>query len=70
MEAPYLKILLDEEIVGGMLLILKEPGHMMLGRIFIHPDHQNKGIGTRAVEYIEEPSLLRKVRLREEGDCT
>lgn len=53
-EAPYLKILLDEEIVGGMLLIPKEPGHMMLGRIFIHPAHQNKGIGTRAIEYIEE----------------
>lgn len=53
-EAPYLKILLNDEIVGGMLLIPKEPGHMMLGRIFINPDHQNKGIGTRAMEYIEE----------------
>lgn len=53
-EAPYLKILLDDEIVGGILLIPKEPGHMMLGRIFIHPDHQKKGIGTRAMTYIEE----------------
>ena len=53
-EAPYLKILLGDKVVGGMLLIPKEPGHMMLARIFIHPEYQNKGIGTRAMEYIEE----------------
>ena len=51
---PYLKILMDEAIIGGIILYPKEQGHMMLGRIWIHPDYRNMGVGSKAITYIEK----------------
>lgn len=50
----YYKIMDDLRIIGGILLFNIGPGHMELGRIFLHPDYQNQGIGTQAMHFIEE----------------
>jgi GNAT superfamily N-acetyltransferase len=59
-ETPYLKIMMGDEIIGGVILYPKELGHMMLGRIFIHPDHHDKGFGTATMNYLEENFPARK----------
>jgi len=51
-EAIYLKILLDEQIIGGIILEWLTEDHIQLTRIWIHPDHQNKKIGHLAMNYI------------------
>jgi RimJ/RimL family protein N-acetyltransferase len=44
----YYKILLEGEIVGGIIVFRKERLRCELGRIFVDPDFQNQGIGTQA----------------------
>jgi GNAT superfamily N-acetyltransferase len=48
----YLKILLDGEIIGGIILEWLTEDHIQLIRIWIHPDHQDKKIGHKAMEHI------------------
>jgi RimJ/RimL family protein N-acetyltransferase len=48
----YLKILLDGEIIGGIILEWITENHIQLIRIWIHPDHQDKKIGHLAMEHI------------------
>mgnify|MGYP003565024018 CR=1 FL=1 len=57
----YYKILLDGRIIGGFIIHLKGYRYYELVRIFIHSDHQNQGIGTRAFEFIwsEYPDVER-----------
>ena len=57
----YYKILADGRIIGGLVLLLKGYRYYELTRIFIHPDFQNQGIGTRAFEFIwsEYPDVER-----------
>ena len=57
----YYKILLDGRIVGGLILLLKGYRYYEVTRIFIHPDFQNRGIGTRAFKFIwsEYPDVER-----------
>jgi GNAT superfamily N-acetyltransferase len=50
----YYRILVDGQIVGGFIVFPKEPRHYELGRIFVDPDFQNRGIGTRAFEFLWE----------------
>jgi GNAT superfamily N-acetyltransferase len=50
----YYKIMDDYRIIGGIILFDKGPGHMELGRIFIHPDYQNQGIGSQSIAFIEK----------------
>ena len=50
----YLKILLDRDIIGGIILEWLSDDHIQLIRIWIHPDHQDKKIGQLAMEYIHE----------------
>lgn len=50
----YYKILAKEAIVGGFKLFDLGNGHFCLGAIFIAPDYQNQGIGSAALEFIEE----------------
>ena len=50
----YYKILDDDRIIGGFILFDKGRGHMELGRIFVEPEYQNQGIGTQAIEFMEE----------------
>ncbi len=49
----YYKILFKNMIIGGIRLFDKNNGHYRLGAIFISPDYQNKGIGHKAIEFIE-----------------
>ena len=48
----YYKILLDERIVGGAIIFQQKPGHYELGRMFIAPECQNQGIGSRLFEFL------------------
>lgn len=49
----YYKILDEDRIIGGIIVFRVKPGHYNLGRIYIDPDCQNKGIGTQAMNFIE-----------------
>ena len=53
----YFKILAADEIIGGMIVFSAGGGHYELGRIFIHPDRQNQGIGVQALAFIEHAFL-------------
>lgn len=46
--------MLDNTIVGGLNLYDMSDGCFSLGAIFISPEYQNQGIGSRAIEFIEE----------------
>ncbi|WDV46698.1 GNAT family N-acetyltransferase [Clostridiaceae bacterium M8S5] len=50
----YYKIMIDDIIVGGINLYDLKNGHFRLGAIFISPEYQNQGIGTKAIEFIEK----------------
>lgn len=50
----YFKIVLDGEIIGGIIVFAEKDGIYNLGRIFINPTYQNKGYGRNAMEYIEK----------------
>jgi ribosomal protein S18 acetylase RimI-like enzyme len=52
--AKYFKVLFNDKIIGGFVVFPKENGHYELGRIFIDPDYQNQGIGTKVLEHVEE----------------
>ncbi len=47
------KILQNEHIVGGIVVVEKGNGHYHLDLIFIHPDYHNHGIGTLSMQFIE-----------------
>ena len=49
----YYKILDEYKIIGGFIVFDKGKNHFELGRIFIHPDYQNQGIGAQAIKFIE-----------------
>ena len=48
-KTPYYKILSGDLIVGGIIVYDMSEGHYELGRIFIDPYAQNRGIGQEAV---------------------
>jgi GNAT superfamily N-acetyltransferase len=48
----YFKMIAEGGIVGGMIVFRKERLRYELGRIFVDPDYQNRGIGTRAIEFL------------------
>ena len=48
----FLKALIDERIVGSVRAYQTE-GTCHIGRLVVHPDVQNKGIGTRLMNAIE-----------------
>ena len=45
---------LSGRIVGGIIVYEKGYRHMELGRMFIHPDYQNQGIGGQVIQFLEE----------------
>lgn len=49
----YYKILDANMIIGGIIVFRVKPGHYNLGRIYIDPEYQDKGIGTQAMKFIE-----------------
>lgn len=48
----YYKILVDGQLVGGIIVFRKAAREYDLGRIFIKPALQNQGIGTEAFEFL------------------
>ena len=48
----YYKILVDRQIVGGLIVFPRAIREYELGRIFIHADFQNQGIGTQAMDFM------------------
>ncbi len=52
-KANYFKILMKEEIIGGIILFRKTDEIIELGRIFIHPKFQNQGIGTKSFQFLQ-----------------
>ena len=60
-KAAYYKILEDGQIIGGAIVFDNGGGHIYLGRIYIDPDYQNRGIGAQAMRLIEQayPSARR-----------
>ena len=56
----YYKILVDGQIVGGVIVFRKAPREYELGRIFVDPDFQNQGIGTQAFDFLWEEFPLAK----------
>ncbi len=65
----YLTILFDEKIVGGILYRIKGStpfvknlrwGKYYLGRVYISPEYQNKGIATEAI--LQSENFLKKPR--------
>jgi ribosomal protein S18 acetylase RimI-like enzyme len=56
----YYKILVDNQIVGGFIVLPGAIREYYLGRVFIHPDFQNQGIGTRAMDFMFEEFPLAK----------
>lgn len=52
-ESKGYKIRFQRRIVGGFIVWIFAHGNNTLGTIFVDPTYQNKGIGTRAWEFIE-----------------
>ena len=42
------------QIIGGIVVFNIGQGHVHIDRIFIAPAHQNRGIGTLAMEFLEQ----------------
>jgi GNAT superfamily N-acetyltransferase len=57
----YYKILTGGRIIGGFIVRLRGYQYYELVRIFIQPDFQNQGVGTRAFEFLwsEYPDVER-----------
>ena len=51
--ALYYKILNEGKIIGGIIVFLIDKGHYELGRIYIDPAFQNRGIGFKAMSFLE-----------------
>lgn len=49
-KTPYFKILLDGQIVGGIIVFDMGQGCYEVGRVYVDPDSQNRRIGQQAFE--------------------
>lgn len=56
----YYKIVADGAIIGGLFVFTVGDGRCELGRIFIDPDYQNRGIGAQALQFIEQTFPARR----------
>ncbi len=59
----YYVITADDNMVGGIHAYKKSNRHCYLNRIYIHPDYENKGIGSKAVEFILNHEDFRDIEL-------
>jgi GNAT superfamily N-acetyltransferase len=51
-ENDYYKIIYEGKIVGGLVVVDEGQRHFLLDLIYIDPAYHNRGIGTRAMEFI------------------
>jgi RimJ/RimL family protein N-acetyltransferase len=56
----YFKIVAGDQIVGGVIVLRKRAREYEVGRIFLDPDYQNKGIGTEVLELLWQEYPLAK----------
>jgi len=56
----YYKIVLDDQIIGGAIIFRKAPREYDLGRIYIDPDYQNRGLGTQVMALLWQAYPLAK----------
>jgi GNAT superfamily N-acetyltransferase len=53
-EEQYYKIVFEGQIVGGMVVFKPDEGHFHLDLIYIDPAYHNRGIGTHAMQFLEQ----------------
>jgi len=53
----YFKILNNGKVIGGIHVTNKGNNHYELTRIYVAPEEQNKGIGQKAINFLEEEFL-------------
>ena len=56
-ESPYYKVLRDDEIVGGIVLRLPEPGHVHVERVFLHPAHHGNAANVQHLAPFRTPGV-------------
>ena len=56
----YYKILDGKRIIGGMVIMRRRAREYEVGRIFVEPEYQDRGIGTEAFEYLWKKYSLAK----------
>ena len=49
----FLKAMISGTIIGSVRAYI-ENGTCFIGRLIVHPDHQNQGIGTKLIHHIED----------------
>ena len=50
----FLKVTEKGKIIGSVRARISKPGTCYIGRLIVHPDFQNQGIGTNLMDEIEE----------------
>lgn len=53
-ELEYFKVLKDKEIIGGVIITISGRSFGRIDRIYIDPNLQGKGIGSRVINLVEE----------------
>jgi len=56
----YYKVVQDGQTIGGVIIFRKGIREYEVGRIFIAPEHQNRGIGKQVFEFLWEAYPLVK----------
>jgi len=56
----YYTIIVEKQIVGGIIVFRQGIRQYELGRMFVDPSFQNQGIGARAIEFLWETYPLAK----------
>jgi GNAT superfamily N-acetyltransferase len=50
----YYKIVSEQRIIGGIVVFDRGEGHCHLDLIYVDPSHHGRGIGTKAIRFIEQ----------------
>ncbi|MGN4443790.1 GNAT family N-acetyltransferase [Bacillus cereus group sp. MYBK79-1] len=53
-ELDSFKVIMDEEIIGGIIVTISGKSYGRIDRIFVDPKYQGKGIGSQVINLIEE----------------
>jgi ribosomal protein S18 acetylase RimI-like enzyme len=61
-QALFLKVMQDERIIGSVRAYEKD-GTVYIGRLIVHPEYQNRGIGSRLMHAIENSFNCRRFEL-------
>ena len=59
-EALYYKILDESQIIGGIVIYDEGEGHFHLDLIYIDPTYHGRGVGTQAIQFIEQTYPAKK----------